>query len=582
MPINSFSNFGPNAFTHGVAINGVPVLPTHIGDIWWVDSGNANASNSGGNNGSTTQPFSSIDYAVGRCTANNGDIIFVAPGHTETVSAVGGLDLDVAGITIWFLGDGTSRGRINFTTAVGADMDVDAANVTLINARFTAGLDALTGPIDVNSANFRLFNATWEDGTTINTTDVLVADANADELLIDGFLFIDGDAAGTQKQSFVQVAAATRPTIRNVRCTGDFGTGIIENGTAWVDATLDNLTLDNASASPTVCVFLSATSTGFFSDSFLRVASGSTGYTAANTMQIAPTVVVTGTDGNVAADPTIGNLEDAAATGAVTTTDTLMSYVKQLVTDVITLANSTLPTPTANSLAAFIASGGTGLGTQLATSKSLVDAIGTNGTTVADTATGIAGMIGVNDADNAMDTSSVIANANGSVYERDEALQVAAAPSKSHPNYFTVTADMTSATWNTVAAHEIATVTGMVRMQIILEVTATVITTGTNGTIALGFAGNTSAIFSATALDAAVTGDVFSAVIGSAATTVVGGAEAQSSLTHAIFDVVALGGADVGYTIATNAATTGTLTFHVWWQPLDSTGAVAAGAGGVL
>ena len=82
MPINSFSNFGPNAFTHGVAINGVPVLPTHIGDIWCFDSGNANASNSVGNNGSTTQPFSTIDYAVGRCTANNGDIIFVAPGHT--------------------------------------------------------------------------------------------------------------------------------------------------------------------------------------------------------------------------------------------------------------------------------------------------------------------------------------------------------------------------------------------------------------------------------------------------------------------------------------------------------------------
>ena len=141
---------------------------------------------------------------------------------------------------------------------------------------------------------------------------------------------------------------------------------------------------------------------------------------------------------------------------------------------------------------------------------------------------------------------------------------------------------MTSATWNTAAAHEIVTVTGMCRVQIIIETVATIVTVGTNGTMALGFAGNTSAFFSATALDAAVTGDVWTAVYGAAATTVVGGADAKSALTSCIFDVVALNGADIGYTIATNAATTGSLRFHVYWTPLDATGACVAGAGGVL
>jgi len=155
-------------------------------------------------------------------------------------------------------------------------------------------------------------------------------------------------------------------------------------------------------------------------------------------------------------------------------------------------------------------------------------------------------------------------------------------PSYSHPNYFTVTADMTSATWNTAAAHEIATVTGAVRMNIVVETVATIVTTGANGTMALGYAGNTSAIFSATALDAAVTGDIWSAVYGSAATTLVGGAEAGGSLTHGIHNVVVLNGVDVGYTIATNAATTGSLIFHIWWTPLNATGNVTAGAGGVL
>jgi hypothetical protein len=191
-------------------------------------------------------------------------------------------------------------------------------------------------------------------------------------------------------------------------------------------------------------------------------------------------------------------------------------------------------------------------------------------------------LIGVNDADNAAVTSAVVANKDGSILERQETIQVSDSPNKNHPNYFTVTADMTSSTWNTAAAHEIATVTGACRVQILVEVTATIVTTGTNGTIALGFEGNASAMFSATALDAAVTGDVFSAVYGSAATTPASGAEYQSALTHCVFDVVSVTGKDIGYTIATNAATTGTLTFHVWWTPLDSTGAVTAGAGGTL
>ena len=277
---------GKYSFGSGMpTFNGIPMLGSvsYSGNTYWVDDGDAKASN--GNPGTADRPFATLDYAVGKCTANNGDVIYVKEGHTEVVTAAGGLDLDVAGITIIFLGNGTNRGSITFSTVVGADMDVDAANITMINPRFIAGIDALTGPIDVNAANFQMFDATWEDGTTINTTDCLVADANADELLVDGFTFIDGDAAGTQKQSFIQVAAATRPTLKRIRCTGDFGTGIIENGTAWVDAYLEDVVVDNASASPTVGILLQGTSSGQARNCHIRVASGTTYVTADNDMQ---------------------------------------------------------------------------------------------------------------------------------------------------------------------------------------------------------------------------------------------------------------------------------------------------------
>jgi len=253
------------------------------GNIWWVHSGTGTDGAGYGKN--PDAPFASIEYAHTQATANNGDRIYVMPGHTETISAAAGRGLDTAGITIEFLGEGNARGSITFGTDAGADMDVDAADITLINPRFVAAIDALTGPIDVNAARFKMINATWQDGTTINTIDCLVADAGADDMVIDGFEFIDGDAAGTQKQSFIQVAGATRPIIKRVRCTGDFATGIIENGTAWIDALLEDLDLDNANASPTVGILLQATSSGKARNCHIRVASGTTYVTANNDMQ---------------------------------------------------------------------------------------------------------------------------------------------------------------------------------------------------------------------------------------------------------------------------------------------------------
>src|SRR3990167_6846081 len=338
------TNPGINIFANTPQIDGVRTTGRvyFVGNATtaFVPGGRTGVDLAGATGDNPQNPFASIDYAVGFCAADRGDTIIVLPGHVETVTAAAGLDLDIAGITVLFLGDVATRATIRFGAAggaVGSDMDVDAANITLgakgkdLGPRFLANIDALTGPIDVNSARFRMYGAKWYDGTTINTTDCVVADANADNMEIEDFEFVDGDAAGTQKQSFIQVAGATAPVLRKIKCTGDFGTGIIENGTAWVDALLEDLVLDNASASPTVCLLLQATSSGWVRNSSLRVASGLTAYTANNDMQF-DRVGIVGTDALAAADDIIGSTATTAATGAVTTTDTVMAYIKQLVT----------------------------------------------------------------------------------------------------------------------------------------------------------------------------------------------------------------------------------------------------------
>ena len=107
--------------------------------------------------------FGTIDYAVGKCTASNGDTIYVKEGHAEAVTAAGGLDLDVAGITIVFLGAGNGRGSVTFSAVVGAIWTLMLRILHLSTLGFVAALNALTGPIDVNAARFKMYGATWQD-----------------------------------------------------------------------------------------------------------------------------------------------------------------------------------------------------------------------------------------------------------------------------------------------------------------------------------------------------------------------------------------------------------------------------------
>ena len=227
----TISNY-PGGFAHGINVRGLPLVNTYGGKVFWVDSGGG----SDGNKGTFDRPFATIDKAMqdatsaagGFVTPNNGDVIMVKPGHTETVTAAAGLALDVAGVTLIGLGNGSDRPTINFTTVVGADMDVDAANITMENFLFTGGIDALTGPIDVNAADFALLGCETRD-VTGQATDFIVTDANADRLLLDGWIHRGAAAAGAD--TAITIVGGDDITIRDFWIDGNFAVACIENVT---------------------------------------------------------------------------------------------------------------------------------------------------------------------------------------------------------------------------------------------------------------------------------------------------------------------------------------------------------------
>jgi len=155
---------------------------------------------------------------------------------------------------------------------------------------------------------------------------------------------------------------------------------------------------------------------------------------------------------------------------------------------------------------------------------------------------------------------------------------LAQAASFSSPNYLAVSTGVfdTTGTWSTVASHEIATVTGLVRMIIIPECTVSVDSVSNTGTIELGDEVGSTSIIAASTLGAGV--------------MVAGELWTDATLTRTILTqtqidattIVVGQGQDIGYEVKTNALSAGTIVFHIFWTPLDSTGAVAAGAGGTL
>lgn len=100
-----------------------PVGGVTTGNTFYADNGNAEAADGGSGAASPDwgtepeKPFRTLDYAIGQCTANNGDIINIMPGHTETLNSSAALILDVAGITINGIGTGSLRPVFNVSTS---------------------------------------------------------------------------------------------------------------------------------------------------------------------------------------------------------------------------------------------------------------------------------------------------------------------------------------------------------------------------------------------------------------------------------------------------------------------------------
>lgn len=238
---------------------------TTTGDIFFVHSGTGvDAANYGRH---PDAPFASLAYAG--LLANPGpvadrqDIIYLMPGHAETVGAAGGLVLDIAGVSVIGIGHGTLRPTITLDTIITADIDIDAARITLENIIIESDFVDVAIAIDVNDDDFTIRNCRFQATSAANNFLVCIEDAAllaSHRITVEDCIQIDRDTSNTH---FINLTGTgDGHVIRNNVLMGDYGTMCIGGAGVVTNIVVAGNLISNTSVTVDSCVNLAGATTG--------------------------------------------------------------------------------------------------------------------------------------------------------------------------------------------------------------------------------------------------------------------------------------------------------------------------------
>lgn len=207
-------------FSHGITSFGVPVFGSTedviAGDVYFVGATAGSSWLAGVDApecGSKERPFATIDYAIGKCTASNGDVIFVLPGHTETLAAAGAITADVAGISIIGLGNGSLRPKLTLS-ATASTIAISAANVTMKNLIIIPGIAEIVTVFNVTGSYCTLDGIISYPNSTYCIMTMVLTTAAADDLTIQNCHWVQTTAPAANSK-FISLVGADRARILN-------------------------------------------------------------------------------------------------------------------------------------------------------------------------------------------------------------------------------------------------------------------------------------------------------------------------------------------------------------------------------
>lgn len=243
-------------------IAGIADVP---GDVWFVDSAATGAGDTSGKGRTPDSPFATLAYAFSSDSVDSGDVVYVMPGHTETVNAAGDITMDIAGVTVVGLGRGSSRPTFTWATDTAATWLVTAANVTVKNVLITCtGTADFASAITVTAADAVLEDVEIRDSAaTSQFADTIIIGTGGARCKVVRPV-IRSHATGDAAQSGILISAAVDGVeIDDAQIDGLYATGCIESTAAATNTVIRRAIVRNRHATQDGGINLHASNTGF-------------------------------------------------------------------------------------------------------------------------------------------------------------------------------------------------------------------------------------------------------------------------------------------------------------------------------
>ena len=223
--------------------------------------------------------YSSINAALGAAVSGRGDIIYVLPGYTETISiadqwALLGPKTD---ISIIGMGHGSNRPTITWS-ATASSILMDSANLNISNMVLqlepTTGTITVTAPITVSAAGCTITNCRINCGTDANNKVSIGITAN----LANDFVFSGNQVRGAALATcvtFLRLTGCANPIVtdNDIICgTTAAAVGPVQElTTACTGIDISRNKIQNNAASSTACITMAlAATTGWITYNLLR------------------------------------------------------------------------------------------------------------------------------------------------------------------------------------------------------------------------------------------------------------------------------------------------------------------------
>lgn len=229
----------PHGFAAGVLIRerlinqAMARTNLYVGNNSTLLRGEKGASDSN-NAGTYLAPYSTVDYAIGQ--SKEGDIIWIRPNYTETITADADWTCDIAGVTIVGLGTGASRPTITINSAAddgSGSILISADSVAISNIIVVCAEDGSNNPFQIQAADCILDVETQDTSATVEADYWFVGTDAADRLTIN--TVHEGFTGGSGTTSYILLDGSTGAEI-DCNFYGLVGTAVVEfNDTAVVD-----------------------------------------------------------------------------------------------------------------------------------------------------------------------------------------------------------------------------------------------------------------------------------------------------------------------------------------------------------